>query len=209
MVIEATKYISVFLCLIVFVLILNASDILLLYMGEDYQYLAIWMIIWLLTVLLSMHNTPVASLVLSSGKTRQLVYSSAAACVISLPITVIFAPRLNVGAAVVGYFVYMIIQIGFFYVYYIPKVLKLDNGKIFFGSFFPSLLGAFIAFGGGHYVSKWLDIPPGIVSIFVKSAIFGVIYLAFQLSFVIKKAEITYLREQLLKKKVQNIEENG
>src|SRR5690606_20904984 len=75
MVVEATKYISVFLCLIVFLLILNASDLLRVYMGEDYQALAIWLIVWLLTVLLSRHNTPVASLVLSSGKPRFLIYS--------------------------------------------------------------------------------------------------------------------------------------
>src|SRR5690606_18785407 len=161
---------------------------------------SIWMIIWLLTVLLSMHNTPVASLVLSSGKTKQLVYSSAAACIISLPITVIFAPTLNVGAAVIGYFVYMIIHIGFFYIYYIPKVLNLNNGKIFFGSFFPSVLGAFIAFLIGHYAGLWLGTPEGIVAILAKSAIFGVAYVAFQLAFVIKKTDIDYLKEQLLKK---------
>lgn len=201
MVIEATKYISIFLCLIVFILILNASDILLLYMGEDYQYLSVWMIIWLLTVLLSMHNTPVASLVLSSGKTRFLVYSSATACVVSLPITVIFAPTLNVGAAVIGYFVYMIIQIGFFYVYYIPKILKLDNAKIFFGSFFPSVLGAFIALGAGHYLGLWLEVPEGIVGIIVKSFIYLIIYGVFQLTFVIKKTDIQYLKDQLLSKK--------
>src|SRR5690606_26818569 len=177
-------------------------------MGEDYQYLSIWMIIWLLTVLLSMHNTPVASLVLSSGKTRFLVYSSATACIISLPITVIFAPTLNVGAAVIGYFVYMIIQIAFFYIYYIPKVLKLNNAKIFFGSFFPSVLGAFIAFVVCHYVGLWLAIPEGIIGIFVKSAVYGIVYVAFQVAFVIKKPDIDYLKEQLLKKTPQNKEEH-
>src|SRR5690606_2322369 len=125
MVFEATKYISVFLGFMVFVLILNAEDLLLLYMGKGYEDLAVWLSLWLLTVLLNMHNTPVASLVLSTGKTRFLVYSSAAACVVSLPITVVFAESLGVGAAVVGYLVYMVLQIGFFYVYYIPNVLKL------------------------------------------------------------------------------------
>lgn len=210
MVIEATKYISIFLCLIVFLLILNASDILLIYMGNDYQYLAIWMIIWLLTVLLSMHNTPVASLVLSSGKTKPLVYSSATACIISLPITVVLAPDLNVGAAVIGYFVYMIIQIGFFYVYYIPKVLKLNNVKIFFGSFFPSVLGAFIALAISYYAGEWWSIPEGIPALLIKSAIFGLVYLAYQWGFVIKKTDIFYLKEQLLKKKkTHSTEDNG
>jgi O-antigen/teichoic acid export membrane protein len=206
MVIEATKYISVFLCLIVFVLILNASDLLLLYMGEDYQGLSPWLIIWLLTVLLSMHNTPVASLVLSSGKTKFLIYSSATACIVSLPITALFAPTLNVGAAVIGYFVYMLIQIGFFYVYYIPKVLKLNNAKIFFGSFFPSVLGAFIAFGISYYLGIWFEIPEGILRILVKSGIYLLIYVAFHLVFVVKPEDISYLKDQLLKKSAPNKE---
>lgn len=200
MVVEATKYISVFLCFIVFILILNASDLLLIYMGESYQDLSVWLIIWLLTVLLSMHNTPVASLVLSSGKTKFLVYSSATACIISLPITVIFAPDLNVGAAVIGYFVYMLIQIGFFYIYYIPKVLKLNNAKIFFGSFMPSVLGAFIAFGVGYYLDIWLKIPAGLKGILIKSTVFLFIYAAFHLIFVVKPADIRYLKENLLDK---------
>ncbi|MEX2593378.1 MAG: hypothetical protein WD426_11435 [Anditalea sp.] len=202
MVIEATKYISVFLSMIVFLLILNASDLLLIYMGEEYQELSIWLIIWLLTVLLSMHNTPVASLVLSSGKTKFLIYSSATACIVSLPITVFFAPELNVGAAVIGYFVYMLIQIGFFYVYYIPKVLKLDNGKIFFGSFFPSVLGAFIACGISYYLSMWLKIPEGYFSILFKSAIFLVLFMAYHLVFVVKAADIRYLKEKLWDKPI-------
>src|SRR5690606_10548647 len=69
MVFTATRYISLFLSFIVFLLVLNSEPILLLYMGKDYLHLSIWMNIWLLTVLLNMHNTPVASLVLSSGKT--------------------------------------------------------------------------------------------------------------------------------------------
>src|SRR5690606_2118019 len=62
MVFTATRYISVFLSFIVFLLVLNSESILLLYMGKDYLHLAVWLNIWLLTVLLNMHNTPVASL---------------------------------------------------------------------------------------------------------------------------------------------------
>lgn len=197
LVLEATKYISVFLCMIVFLLILNANDLLLVYMGEEYQKLSIWMTIWLLTVLLSMHNTPVASLVLSSGKTRALVYSSAISCIISLPITVVFAPTWNVGAAVIGYFVYMLIQISFFYLYYIPRILKLNNAKIFFGSFFPSVIGAVLAASGSYYLNQWIAMTAGIFSIVVNSAVFVTLYVAYHLVFVIKPSDIRYLKEKL------------
>ncbi|WP_194776385.1 lipopolysaccharide biosynthesis protein [Pararhodonellum marinum] len=200
MVFEATRYISVFLTFVVFVLILNADKILLVYMGEDYLHLSIWLIIWLLTVLLSMHNTPVASLVLSSGKTKALVYSSAIGCLVSLPMTVVLAPEFNVGAAVIGYLAYMLIQIGFFYLYYIPRVLSLNSRKIFFGGFFPSLLGAVIALFLAHYLGVWMDFKNPIVGISFNSVVFVVLFIAYHWAFVVKAADIHYLKEKLLNK---------
>lgn len=201
MVFTATRYISIFLSLIVFLLILNSESILLLYMGKDYLALSVWLNIWLLTVLLSMHNTPVASLVLSSGKTRFLIYSSATACILSLPITVILAPSLNVGAAVIGYLAYMLIQISFFYIYYIPKVLKLDSKRIFFSAFSPSVLGAMVSFGIAYGLDKWIAPPQGLVSILINSAIFTTSFIAFHLLFIIKSEDLQFLRTKLLKSK--------
>jgi len=201
MVFTATRYISIFLTLIVFLLILNSESILLLYMGKDYLHLSVWMNIWLLTVLLNMHNTPVASLVLSSGKTRFLIYSSATACILSLPVTIILAPQLNVGAAVIGYFVYMIIQIGFFYIYYIPKVLKLDSKRIFFGAFSPSVVGAVLAFGVAFVAAKWINLPNGLMQMIVSSAIFTTVFAAFHFLFIIKTQDIEFIRSKLLKRK--------
>ena len=200
MVFKATKYISIFLSFMVFVLMLNANEILLLYMGSDYSSLSLWLSLWLLTVLLSMHNTPVASLVLSTGKTRALVYSSAVACIVSLPITIIFAPTLQVGAAVVGYLVYMVLQIGFFYVYYIPKVLRLDGGRLFGRAFLPAAIGGMIALAGSRYLSGWLPLTGGYGTVMANTVIFGVIYLTYLLLFVLKPAAIRELKETLIGK---------
>lgn len=200
MIFKATKYISIFLSFMVFVLIMNADEILLLYMGSGYSGLSLWLSLWLLTVLLSMHNTPVASLVLSTGKTRALVYSSAVACVVSLPITVIFAPALQVGAAVVGYLVYMVLQIGFFYIYYIPKVLRMDGGRLFGRAFLPSAIGGVVALAGGHYLSGWLPLTGGYGTVIANTVIFGVIYLTYLLLFVLKPAAIRELKETFMRK---------
>ncbi len=200
MVFEATKYISVFLSFVVFALILNADEILHLYMGAGYSNLSLWLSLWLLTVLLSMHNTPVASLVLSTGKTRFLVYSSAVACIVSLPITVIFASRLQVGAAVVGYLVYMVLQIGFFYVYYIPNVLKLDGMRLFTRAFLPATVGGILAAIIGWYAAQALPVPGGYGTVIVNSAIFAAVYVLYLLVFVVKPTDIRYLRETLMGK---------
>ncbi|WP_257670036.1 lipopolysaccharide biosynthesis protein [Parapedobacter tibetensis] len=200
MIFEATKYISIFLAFMVFVLILNADDILLLYMGAGYENLSHWLSLWLLTVLLSMHNTPVASLVLSTGKTRFLVYSSAIACIVSLPITVVFAKTLQVGAAVVGYMVYMVLQIGFYYSYYIPKVLGLDGFRLFTRAFLPAAIGGVLAWFISSYVAQILAMPGGYGTVMVNSAIFVLVYLVYLLVFVIKPPDIRYLKETLMGK---------
>jgi len=200
MIFEATRYISIFLTFVVFLLILNSNKILFLYMGEDYLHLSVWLIIWLLTLLLSMHNTPVASLVLSSGKTKALIYSSAIGCIVSLPVTVLLAKDLDVGAAVIGYFVYMIIQIGFFYLFYIPKILRLNSKKIFFGGFFPSFLGEVIALFISYYVGLILDISEVFLSLVINSVIFSVLFIVYHLIFVIQASDIAYLKDKLVKK---------
>ncbi|GGF24767.1 lipopolysaccharide biosynthesis protein [Echinicola rosea] len=198
MVFEATRYISIFLTLVVFGLILNADNLLVLYMGESYLDLSKWLIIWLLTVLLSMHNTPVASLVLSSGKTKVLVFSAAIGCLISLPITVVFAKEMGVGAAVIGYLVYMLIQMGFFYFYYIPKVLHLSSTRIFFKAFSPSLLGAVIAMFLAGFAGTLADIARPYMEMAVESTVFFIVFAGFHWAFVIKRSDIDYLKSNLL-----------
>lgn len=201
LVFEATKYISIFLALMVFGLMLNAGDILNLYMGDGYQHLAIWLSLWLFTVLLSMHNTPVASMVLSTGKTRLLVYSSAIACLLSLPITVIFAPRLQVGAAVIGYLVYMVLQIGFFYSYYIPKVLKLDGFRLFTRAFLPAVVGGALSMMSSQYLAKILAIPSDYGAMIANSVIFLLIYTLYLGLFVVKMADLRDLKRILISKR--------
>jgi O-antigen/teichoic acid export membrane protein len=201
MVLEATRYISIFLCFVVFILILNSRDLLGMYMGPDYLYLSPWLNLWLLTVLLNMHNTPVASLVLSSGKTKVLIFSSAISCIISLPITIVLAPTMNVGAAVLGYLVYMSIQIGFFYVYYIPKVLYLSSWKILSTSFFPALLVGLLSFGGAFGLQSWLALGDSEwVKMLVNSGLFTLLFLVFVGAFLIRSEE-----QQLLRAFVQRI----
>lgn len=194
---ESTRYISAFLAFMVFVLILNAGDLLALYMGEDYRGLSAWLSIWLLTVLLSLHNTPVASLVLSTGKTKPLVYSSGIACMASLPVTALLADSLQAGAAVVGYLVYMVLQVGFFYGYYIPRVLQLNGSRLLLHAFLPAVAGASGALVAACGLSDWLSLPAGYGTLIVKTGIFAVTYGLFLLVAVVRPSDIQYLKTML------------
>jgi O-antigen/teichoic acid export membrane protein len=193
---KGTKYISVFLSFIIFLLVLNADSILTLYVGHEYASLSVWLVIWLLTVLFYMHSSPVASLVLSTGRTKFLVGSSALSCIVSIIITIALARTYDVGAAVIGYAVYIAIQMGCYYFYYIPYILKLNSTKLFFGSFLPAaFVGAaasFIVHLINTYLSKDVNITVMVINSFLFSFLFAILIIAF----IMKPAELKTLRKR-------------
>lgn len=138
---EGTKYTSIIVSALCFPIILVARELLTLYVGIEFDYLAKWLIIWVLTLTLSLHNSPVSSLVLATGKTKMLVYSSAIAFFISIAINIAFCSTLGVGSAVIGYLIYIIIQVAFHYFYYNHKVLHLNSLTIFKSYFYPTFIG--------------------------------------------------------------------
>lgn len=101
--------------------LLGAGDVINAYVGNGYEYLSIWLIIWVVCVLLQVHSTPTNALILAYGKTKIMVYISAIACIISMVINAVLAKQLSVGSAVVGYFVYVIINLFSYYMYYYKK----------------------------------------------------------------------------------------
>lgn len=127
---DGSKVTSIFSCLLCFPIIINASEILTVYVGSEYNYLAIWLIIWCFTLVLNLYNSPIASLVLATGKTRMLVYSSAIACLVSMVVNVLLCSLFGVGAAVVGYLVYIIIQQLFYFLYFDNKVMGLNSVRV-------------------------------------------------------------------------------
>lgn len=142
---DATKYITIFVSFVVFGFIIVSNLLIDLYVGNRYSYLTIWLNIWIFT-LLGTHTAALASLVLSENNLRPIVIMSAISTIISLLLGWYLTPIFQVGGVVIGYFVYIVFQISFYYFYYYPKVMKLDSRKIFIKSFFiPSLLLGIVA----------------------------------------------------------------
>lgn len=139
--INGTLLTSIICCILCFPLMINAKEILSIYVGTEYVSLSGWLNIWLFTILCYLHNSPVSSIVLATGKTRMLVYSSAISCTISLFLNAILCNTFGVGSAIIGYAVYIGIQISFYYFYFNRKVLHLNSYKIFLSFAIPTLIG--------------------------------------------------------------------
>lgn len=143
---QATSYTSIVCCFLCVPFVTCGTEILSLYVGKQYSYLNNWLTLWVLTILFSLHNSPVASLVLATGKTKMLVYSSGLACIISLILNAVLVNSLGVGSAVVGYCIYIVIQMSFYYFYFNRKILGLDSFLIFKAFIIPAALSLFSAF---------------------------------------------------------------
>jgi len=192
-----TKFISAFLSLVIFGLIININYVLTIYVGPSYSSLAHWISIWLLTLLISMHTLPVSSIILSAGKTTPLVWSSAIGCVASIALTIWLAPIFNVGAAVIGYLAHVLIHNAFTYCYYIPLVLKLDAKRIFFRSFLPvAMIGASAAICSS-LLSSWFEIGSDHLSMVVRSGIFLALFFLGAVLLFMGSKEILHIRKSL------------
>lgn len=138
---EGTLYTSILVAFLCFPVILNAKDLLTLYVGVEYVNLSRWLALWVFSVALFLHNSPVASLVLATGKTKFLVFSSAIACTFSVFINIYTVSHYGVGSSVIGYLSYIVIQMSFYYFYFNRKVLGLKSSYVFRAFVFPTALG--------------------------------------------------------------------
>lgn len=142
---NGTKYTSLLTCFICFPILINSAEILSVYVGAEYEYLANWMMLWILTLILNLYNSPMSSLILATGKTRMLVYSSAISCVVSMIINYFLCTTLGVGSAVVGYLIYIIIQQLFYYFYFNNRIMGMNSIRILKMLLVPTLLGGCVA----------------------------------------------------------------
>lgn len=156
---DGTKYISIILCFCSFGCLAVCKDLLSLYVGEKYLYLIPWLCLWLLTAL-GNHNQAISSLILSSDDVRPISYSSVAASVIGLLASWFLIPYFQAGGAVIGYCLYMMVQLTFYYLYYWPKRMNISSKKILSYSFGPyvliglisSLLCIYLPIHLGHFL---------------------------------------------------------
>lgn len=133
---QGTKFISIAICFCCFGMMSVTPEILTVYVGKEYISLAIWLDLWLLATLCT-HNQAISSLILAGSDIRAITYSTIAASIISLVLCWFLIPIYDVGGTVIAYSIYCLIQILFYYLYYWPKVMKIDSKKVFFTSFIP------------------------------------------------------------------------
>lgn len=169
---NGTRYISIILCFCCFGVISVGSELLPLYVGEEYQHLNGWLCLWLV-VTLTGHNQAISSLILARADIRAITLNTIVASIIGLVLCWFLIPKYQVGGTVIAYGIYGLLQILFYYIYYWPQKMGIDSRRVFFQSFIPYvLLGATLATGCWYLpvnLSSWM-------ALFSKGLIFTIIY---------------------------------
>jgi len=153
-----TRLTSILACALCFPFMLCAKEVLGAYVGSEYIHLSMWMILWCVTVLVQIHTTPGNSLILAYGKTKLLVITSALSCILSMAINIVLCKQMGVGAAVIGYFIYVIIVIGLNYVSYYKKLMHLSRTKMVFSFLRPTFLAVIATFIVYEMPSQWYGV---------------------------------------------------
>lgn len=167
-----TRYTSIFATFLCFPIILNAKEILFLYVGNEYVNLDVWLVNWVFIVLMFLHNAPIASMVLAKGKTKMLVYSTAIASTISIVINASLCAYFEVGSAIIGYGVYIIIQMSFYYFYFNRRVLNLNSWTVFKSFIIPTSIAILV-----YIPFLFIDFHfSNIGNIIIKTLLWGISY---------------------------------
>ena len=170
---QGTKFISIFLALCCFGLIVIADDMIFVYVGNDFLHLKTWLVIWSAT-LMGGHIQAISSLILAENKIKAITIISIFSSCLGLFACWQLIPTYGVGGTVLSYSIYTASQLCFYYFYYWPKVMNINSWIVFSKSLFPYL---FIGTSLTIILGLIYSMPMGWMSLFIKGGSFVIIYL--------------------------------
>jgi O-antigen/teichoic acid export membrane protein len=187
-----TKYITIFISLLIFGLIINLESLIYLYVGPENLYLKKWIMISLFT-LIGLHNSPVSSLIITKGILKPLILFSGINSVLSLLMIILLTDKLGIGSAVLSYLSYTVFQTAFIYIYYVKTLFKIDLKNLFLGSFFFPVCIAIVSSLIFNFFIKYINIEDLLNTIIFNSVCFTIFYLFFCWLFLTTSDEIKSL----------------
>jgi len=169
---QGTKYITLFTYFCVFGMLTVAKELLVLYVGEDFLYLMPALSIMLLT-LLGNHILGISSLILGGENIRPLAIITAFSSTASLLACWILIPQYQVLGVAIAAAVYEVSQMSFYYLYYFPRIMKIDPWKLLRTIVIPILLFGSIA----YYLTQLIpNFNNHVINVIIWGIGFAVIY---------------------------------
>ena len=187
-----TKYASIASGFCVFGMMSVGSEMITLYVGEEYQRIVPWLYLWLLCSL-STHTKVITSLILAGSDIKGITKCTIFASILGLACTWLLIPYYQVGGCILAICVYVACELAFYYGYYWPKKMQVRSGYIFCRCFLPYVcLGGVLAF----CITRYICIGNAWLAFFAKGVCFAVCYTAVCL-LLLTKEDWTFLKSAL------------
>lgn len=193
---QGTKYIMAFVAFCVFGLMTIGGDLIDVYVGDSFLYLVPWLNILLLT-LLTNHILGISSLILGGTNILPLSKMTAVSSVLGLLVAWFLIPKYQVGGVVIATVAYDMCQLFFYYLYFWPKIMKIDSFRIFKTIFLP------LAIMGGACFLATLIIPRtdnGWINIFMFGAVYSALFVL-SVNFYFNREDKLFLKGLLIRKR--------
>jgi len=194
---DGTRFISVFLAFLIFGLVIVAEPLIIFYVGTEYIHLSFWLIVWSVA-LLGYHISAISAVVLADSNIRPLAYYSMFSALISLTSAWLLTPNYQVGGAVISLVIYTILQMLFYYVYYIPYVMNLNPLKLLVQSFLKPVIIGIISLVITKSILLLVPLAVIIYQLIVPALIFTIIYCINTLIFIIRPSEIKVILKKII-----------
>jgi O-antigen/teichoic acid export membrane protein len=142
-VLNTTRWLSIFIFFVCFLVANNSSRILSLYVGKSGEGLNLWLSIWAIALMFHI-NQGISSIILGKGEFKALIKGVAIASIISIAFSFFTVSFIGVGIAGLAYLIYKVIEAFFVYGYYLPKIVGLSFRELFVESIFKPLIAALV-----------------------------------------------------------------
>lgn len=200
-----TSLTTIIVCVMAIPFAIGSQDIISAYVGKSSAYLSKWLAIWSVFLIIQMHSTPAYSMILSLGKTKPLVISTAVCCVISIIVNISLCKIIPVGSAVLGYLIYLTLQTSFSYIYYYKRYLQLSRAKVLSTFFKPTILAIITGYVVYYinvecFISDFFEIEriQYVLNFLLKSLCWIIVYAASL--FFFRVIDFRYIREVIRNK---------
>lgn len=91
-------------------------------------------------------------MILAGDNIRAINYNTSFASIMGLCVAWLAIPYYNIGGVYIAFVIYMLIQLGLYYIYYWPRIMHLNSRKIFQICFIPFVLIVILSYRLSTYV---------------------------------------------------------
>ncbi len=155
---KGTKYIWALGALVGFGIIMLSKELLCIYVGAEYLHLQLWLVFLVAGTLYNLYSTPIASVILSSGRLSPMITATGAGCLISLTVCWVTAPRFGVGSFAISLVTYNIAHFLVTHFWYLPRYFNLKPIKQIVNYMLPPMVAGVVMCLAGRWVIDKLGI---------------------------------------------------